>query len=710
LSSPEPGPAELSKEHERQGRTGARGERKEQGRFYTDSGLAEGLVELTLAPFLDADPEGLLELRICDPSVGAGAFLLAALQKMANALPASMGEKEQSTVRQRICSECLHGVDKDPRAVELARGNLNHAIASAAGIDLSRQVRCGDAILGLHRERPQQLQNESGFLWHRAFAPVMAEGGFHAIIGNPPWDILKPDSRAFFSRYEPSYRGMTKQDALACQRRLFTEDPEIESQWKHVQERHRLFAAMLRDRESPLQHTGAGDLNSYKLFLELSIHLLRPGGRLGMLVPAGIYSDLGCAPLRRFMLDENRWEVLLGFENRNRVFEIDGRFKFAAVVLQKGQRTNTIRSAFMRSEPSIQAADADAVPLERDLIAELSPGSLAIPEIQSHRDHDLLAKIHADSLPFSAEGESSWQIEYRRELDLTLDAHRFAARDELEKDGFRADRLGRWRHQDGRMAFPLIEGRMIDAFRDHQKRWESGRGRRAIWRSLQAGECDLGPQYLVEFAELEDLGLDPEELKIAFMAIGSATNHRSMYAASILGMPCGNSAPTLRCPEQLHLPLLAVLNSFVYDYALRARLGGNNLNHYILRDTPVPCPLELVDLAELTKIVASLSWPVHRFSAAWRRQNRMEAHWISSHRERRQARARIEALVARSYGLNRDDLALILRDCEHSVQALRDREFTRTLDQKGFWRVDRDLDPAHRLSQLALSEMAKLES
>ena len=61
------------------------------------------------------------------------------------------------------------------------------------------------------------------------------------------------------------------------------------------------------------------------------------------------------------------------------------------------------------------------------------------------------------------------------------------------------------------------------------------------------------------------------------MGIGSATNARSMYAALIGDMPCGNAVPVLQ--PQKHkvsdlLSLLANLNSFVYDYALRCRLGG----------------------------------------------------------------------------------------------------------------------------------------
>ncbi len=710
MSNPEPGPAQLSKDHERQGASGERGERKQQGRFYTDMRLAAELTEFTLSPLLNRGPKDLLALRICDPSAGAGAFLLAALQQLEKALPSKLGAHERLNLRQRIGRSCLYGVDRDPRAVDLAKANLNHAIAAEAAIDLRTQIRCGDALLGFHAEAASDLAAKGSFRWQTDFANICAQGGFDAIIGNPPWDILKPDSREFFARHEPSYKQFTKTQALACQRRLFANDPALEAEWSSIQSQQRRLASFLRNPASPFRHIGPGDLNSYKLFLEMSIHLLRPGGRLGMLVPAGIYSDLGTAPLRRFMLEENRWELLLGFENRSRVFEIDGRFKFAAIVLQKGGQTGDVRCAFMRTDPQLRLEKGDGVQLQRSFLTKLSPRSLAIPEIQSQRDHDLLTKIHANSIPFADEGEASWQIEYRREFDLTLDAERFAARDELEAKGFRKTELSRWQHPDGRRAFPLIEGRMIDAFCDHQKRWVEGRGRRALWQRLEEGDCDLGPQYLIAESELEIATIDVDELKIAFMAIGSATNLRSMYASSILGSPCGNSAPTLRAPNALHLPLLAVLNSFVYDYALRTRLGGNNLNHYILRDTPLPHPSRILAVPELNSMVAQLAWPLPRFAKAWRAQGIDRAEWISDPRARRHRRARIDALVARAYGLDLSDMAWILRDCDHEIGSLTNRELTRSLDQKGFWRVDRDLNPDDRLTQMTLRKMAKLEA
>jgi hypothetical protein len=70
---------------------------------------------------------------------------------------------------------------------------------------------------------------------------------------------------------------------------------------------------------------------------------------------------------------------------------------------------------------------------------------------------------------------------------------------------------------------------------------------------------------------------------------------------------------------------------------------------------------------------------------------------------RRTLAVQLDLLVARAFGLGHDDLAWLLRDCGHPSERLRDHAFTRRLDPKGFWRVDRDLAPRQRHPQQLLA-------
>src|ERR1019366_750278 len=71
------------------------------------------------------------------------------------------------------------------------------------------------------------------FHWELEFPDVFtpAHQGFDAIIGNPPWEVQKPNSKEFFSNVDPLYRGYGKQEALDHQMEYFKHDAAVEMDW-----------------------------------------------------------------------------------------------------------------------------------------------------------------------------------------------------------------------------------------------------------------------------------------------------------------------------------------------------------------------------------------------------------------------------------------------------------------------------------------------
>ena len=173
--------------------------------------------------------------------------------------------------------------------------------------------------------------------------------------------------------------------------------------------------------------------------------LLKPGGRLGFVVPSGLYSDNGTGALRRLFLERCRWEWLFGIENRDKVFPIDSRFKFNPVIVQKGGTTEAIRTAFMRRNlDDWERAEAFATPYTLAQVARFSPKSRAILEIQSARDLEILEKIYRNSVLLGDDGPNGWGIRYTREFDMTNDSRLFPPRPLWEAKGYRPDEYSRW--------------------------------------------------------------------------------------------------------------------------------------------------------------------------------------------------------------------------------------------------------------------------
>jgi hypothetical protein len=146
-------------------------ERRRSGSHYTPRSLTEPIVRTTLRPIFEAlgerpRPEQILELKVCDPAMGSGAFLVEACRFLGDALvaawrthdampPIPPDEDPVLHARRLIAHRCLYGIDKNPFAVDLAK--LSLWLATLARDHpftfLDHALRHGDSLVGLTREQ-----------------------------------------------------------------------------------------------------------------------------------------------------------------------------------------------------------------------------------------------------------------------------------------------------------------------------------------------------------------------------------------------------------------------------------------------------------------------------------------------------------------------------------------------------------------------------
>ncbi len=145
-------------------------ERRRTSSHYTPRSLTETIVRRMLEPLLAClgdrrTPEQILELKICDPAMGSGAFLVATCRALANevvaawtrsgelaAVVAEQGDAQTHASR-LVSQRCLYGVDKNPMAVELAKLSL-WLVTQSVELPFSfvnHGLRCGDSLVGLNR-------------------------------------------------------------------------------------------------------------------------------------------------------------------------------------------------------------------------------------------------------------------------------------------------------------------------------------------------------------------------------------------------------------------------------------------------------------------------------------------------------------------------------------------------------------------------------
>ena len=348
------------------------------------------------------------------------------------------------------------------------------------------------------------------FHWELEFPDVYRGkgSGFNAILGNPPWETLQPVSKEYFSNIDPLYRSYGKQVALQRQTDYFNDfsvehdwlnylsqfinnsnwmkyaanpfgDPNITTKSQErftivrsqenigLHDRWRDARSLLRsfaDTTHPFQHQGHGKVYTYKLFLEVAHTLCRAKGRIGLIVPSGLYSDHGTDALRNLFLEQCQWEWLFGVENRDKIFPIHRSYKFNPIIVEKGGATDSIRTAFMRRRlEDWESAEDFAIDYSRHQINRFSPKSRAILEIQSARDLEILEKIYSGSILLGDDSSDGWGIRYSQgDFNMTSDSHLFPPRPQWEDKGYRPDEYSRWLLGDWRSIMELWETLGVD--------------------------------------------------------------------------------------------------------------------------------------------------------------------------------------------------------------------------------------------------------
>ncbi|WP_437674787.1 Eco57I restriction-modification methylase domain-containing protein [Sorangium sp. So ce131] len=340
--------------------------RRRAGSYYTPREIARRVVERALSPLLERGgrpplPGEILALAVCDPAMGSGAFLVEACRQLAAHLAASWeragatpllapGEPPLCRAMALVAERCLHGVDLDPLAVDLARLSL-WLVVQDERLPLSfldRKLLCGDSLLGAERAEvgvfPARASSRGGAAGERrarqasrrapAAAPAadgeraaaadqaaldawMAlwfwpqEGEFallsptpdtfadHMAAARDPADRRGALSRRIaeerrFLHWELAFPGVFDRPAPGFDA-VIGNPPWVAYVGRAAQPiEPAVFNVYLR--RNPAFH---GYRSLHGLFVRRAASLLRPGGRLGLVVPTSVSDLEGYAPTRR---------------------------------------------------------------------------------------------------------------------------------------------------------------------------------------------------------------------------------------------------------------------------------------------------------------------------------------------------------------------------------------------------------------------------
>jgi hypothetical protein len=342
-----------------------------------------------------------------------------------------------------------------------------------------------------------------------------------------------------------------------------------------------------------------------------------------------------------------------------------------------------------------------------DDVKRNSPNTSSLVELRSERDLSIFRTIYDNSIRIG-DNANGWEISYAREFDMTNDSRHFPPLEKWEAKGFKPDVFGRWVGPDDIIALPLYQGRIIHHFDFWKAGYVEGKGPSAVWREVAPEYKKIEPLNLMALHTFQELGKGAVGTRVIFRDIARTTDTRTMIASCVPAFPCNNKVPLLTATAaiQHQLSLTSILDSLVFDWALRNRLSGASLNWFIIEECPVPVASLSEQRFHCLALNAACLTFLHRcFAPHWLQLRQLypilasrewKNWWAVTEADRLRQRVEIDAFVADLFGLSPDDFDWIVRNDP--------------TDPKGFYRVDRQLPFRERLTGLAAAAFWALKA
>jgi hypothetical protein len=417
-----------------------------------------------------------------------------------------------------------------------------------------RSILPEEVSTALLRRSREIARNGRFFHWMLEFPEVyfdengepLPNGGFDAVLGNPPWDMLRADSG--------ETRDQTRLSNVLTKRFLRT--------------------------SGVYRHLDGGHINRYQVFLERALTLTRNGGRIGFLLPSGFATDHTSSSLRRRLLERADVDTLTGFDNRSAIFPIHRSVRFVICTATTGQPTQSIKCRFGIDDPRLLETVPDGgdrpdspvypIRLTPSLIRSLAGDRLTIPDLRSAVDLAIVERIvHRFGRLSDPDG---WNARFGRELNATDDRRHFQMHPMTKLN----DRL------------PVLEGKHIEPFVAHVER-----SRNTILEGTAAKLLDPERSF--------------RRVRLAYRDVASSTNRMSLIAAILpAGVVTTHSLFCLKSFLSLDDQeyLCGMLNSFVANYLVR-QVMTTHLGSTTVEELRVPRPArrspEFEEISELSR-------------------------------------------------------------------------------------------------------------
>ncbi len=523
----------------------------------------------------------------------------------------------------------------DPIRGELIKENLI-IDKRTEGISVFTEAQLED-----RRLLPFVWQLEFPEIFFNSDGSVKDKTGFNLVIGNPPWEKWKFYDHEWFGKYNQDV-GLSSNNTKDMIKKFLDEHPELQEDYDYNQGIYKTTSLYLKKR---FVRRGKGDLNLYKLFMEVFFDLSTNDGLYSFVVQGSVLGDAGGTELRKMMVKYSK--VIAFFEliasssiTSSKTFfpHIHTGISILVAIARKEMRTDTIiyRTKLMtvdelnfndsailkeinegRSIATI--SNKYNVPLlQWKQIVDYSPNYLIIPAINNNRELIVLDKLYTHPL---LSGQI-WSGKTYSGLHVTNEKKRGTFSEVPTK-------------------YPIVEGQHMVRF---------GYSTISPSRWLKEDRLDRFPLLESDYIGWKDISLNDDRRRM-----------RVAYFKREDRIPITNSVLCITdLPENSYYYITAIMNSIPFEFRIRQICYGQHMLQYIIDQMPVPLfssddPVhqyiteKVIEFEETAKLWAD--------EKVLERGNRAEA--VGELRYKSQL-SEFDALAAIAYGLNLGDFKVTL--------------------------------------------------
>lgn len=515
-------------------------------------------------------------ITFLDYSCGCGEFLLAVIQYFdANVSDCSLI---------KLATQ-LKGVDVNPIALMITVVRIISKIGAEHDNDLLRSV-AKNFILGnplIHNKKTAPLDVRfDNFALNRLYTETEGINCLELVqpnlivLGNPPWEKLRFEERAFFRPLCPEISVISQKNKRSKEiDKLALNWPELLDYYLLLQADYTTVKKVIPNHPL-LKVSLVGELNTYALFAELASRLIGKDGFAAIIVKSALVTSTCYSSCFQYLVNQRQLSEVFLFDNRDKIFQIDSREKFC-VLFFGGEQMCGLKVHYGLTKHE-QVLSSKAIRVTSDELKLINPETGMLPNVADVNEFLFLLRAHKSLSVFAKEFP---QCHFGRLVHLTAHAEYIATKP-------------------SEMRVPIFEGKFIEQYDNRFSTFADmtydERYQAKASAKRQDGDNFLSPKPVPESRYFIDKNFWESFLErynqpysLCWRSLTSPTNQRTMIATIIPSMPTCQSIQLLQTAsiEELLL-ILALFNSKAFDYFVRLKMAGIDLTQSVVRQIPIP--------------------------------------------------------------------------------------------------------------------------